>query len=77
MQTDISGACIGVSALAEKLGLSSRTVWRILQRNELPSLRIGRRRLVRVADVRNWLSGCEVPTLGANVSNISRQIAMR
>lgn len=59
MQTDIEAGLIGIGYLAEKLGLSTRTVWRIIARGELPTLRIGRRRLIRVADVQFWLSGCE------------------
>ncbi len=77
MQTDIEGACIGIKALAEKLGLSSRTVWRIIERDELPTLQIGRRRLIRLADVRHWLAGHEVQTPGANVTNLSRQFTVR
>ncbi len=73
METDIEGACIGIKALAEKLGLSSRTVWRIIERGELPTLQIGRRRLIRLSDVRHWLAGHETPTPGANVTNLSRQ----
>lgn len=73
MQADIEGACIGIKPLAEKLGLSSRTVWRIVERGELPTLQIGRRRLIRLADVRRWLAGHEVQTPGANITDLSRQ----
>ena len=62
MQTDIESALIGISHLAERLGLSRRTIHRILARGELPSLQIGRRRLVRLSDVRHWLAGHEVAT---------------
>ncbi len=77
MFSDIDSGCIGVRHLAEKLGLSTRTVWRIVERGELPTLQIGRRRLIRLSDVRSWLSGHETSMPGANVSNVSRQIAMR
>ncbi len=77
MQSDIHSACIGVKALAEKLGLSSRTVWRIIERGELPTLQIGRRRLMRLADVKHWLAGHEVQTPGPNVTNLSRQFIVR
>jgi excisionase family DNA binding protein len=66
-------ALIGINLLAERLGLSRRTIHRILVRRELPSLQIGRRRLIRLSDVRSWLSGCETPTPSTNVTNISRQ----
>jgi len=81
MQTDIESACIGVQHLADRLGLSRRTIHRILARGELPSLQVGRRRLIRLADVRRWLAGHETPTLGASVTNAGRQfidqVAMR
>jgi excisionase family DNA binding protein len=77
MQTDIEAALIGINHLAERLGLSRRTIHRILARGELPSLQIGRRRLVRLSDVRHWLAGHEVPMPGANVTNLHRQFAER
>jgi excisionase family DNA binding protein len=73
VQSDIESALIGISHLAERLGLSRRTIHRILARGELPSLQIGRRRLIRLADVRNWLAGCETPTPGANTTNLRRR----
>ena len=57
MQSDIESALIGISHLAERLGLSRRTIHRILSRGELPSLQIGRRRLIRLFDSRAWVSG--------------------
>jgi excisionase family DNA binding protein len=77
MQTDIEAALIGINHLAERLELSRRTIHRILARGELPSLQIGRRRLVRLSDVRQWLTGHEVQTLGANVTNAGRQFTVR
>ena len=77
MQTEIQDALIGVAQLSERLALSRRTVARILARGELPSLRIGRRRLIRLADLRHWLAGHETPTPEAHMSNISRQLAPR
>jgi excisionase family DNA binding protein len=73
VQTDIESALIGISHLAERLGLSRRTIHRILARGELPSLQIGRRRLIRLSDVRRWLNGCETPAPGANATNLSRR----
>lgn len=73
MQTDIESALIGISHLAERLGLSRRTIHRILAKGELPSIQIGRRRLIRLSDVRSWLSGCETPTPGANATKLSRR----
>jgi excisionase family DNA binding protein len=73
MQSDIESALIGISHLAERLGLSRRTIHRILARGELPSLQIGQRRLIRLSDVRTWLSGCGTTTPDANLTNLSRQ----
>src|SRR5271168_4240715 len=72
VQSDIESALIGISHLAERLGLSRRTIHRILARGELPSLQIGRRRLVRLSEVRSWLAGCETPP-NANATNLSRR----
>jgi excisionase family DNA binding protein len=77
MHSDIESALIGISHLAERLGLSRRTIHRILARGELPSLQIGGRRLVRLSDVCHWLAGREIPTPDANVTNLSRQFAER
>lgn len=76
MQSDIEAGFIGVAHLAEKLALSTRTVWRIIERGELPVKRIGRRTVVPLAEVRKWLGGSE-PTPGANVTGIGRQFIER
>lgn len=65
--------CIGIKTLAEKLGLSTRTIHRLLAKGELPSLHVGRRRLIRTDDARAWLAGHETPTPGANVTGIARR----
>ena len=77
MQHEIESALISIGHLAERLSLSRRTVHRLIATGELPTLKIGRRRLVRLADLSKWLAGHEVETPGANVSNISRQLAPR
>ncbi len=77
MQTEIQDACISLGHLAERLSLSQRTIHRLIKRGELPTLKIGRRRLVRLADLRKWLNGHEVPTPGGNASNVGRQFASR
>ena len=59
MQADIEGSLIGLKHLADKLAVSRRTVHRIIERGELPTLKIGRRRLVRLAELRRWLDGRE------------------
>lgn len=61
MQTDIESALIGINHLAERLGLSRRTIQRILVKGDLPSLQIGRLRLVRLSELRPWLDACGQP----------------
>jgi len=46
----------GKARLAETLDLSLRTIDRLLAAGELPSVQIGRRRLVRQSDLRVWLA---------------------
>ncbi len=77
MQTDLESGFIGVTHLAEKLALSTRTIWRTIERGELRVMRIGRRTLIPLAEVRRWLAGQETPTTGANVTNLSRQFIGR
>jgi excisionase family DNA binding protein len=75
VQTDIESSLIGINHLAERLGLSRRTIHRILARGELPSLQIGRRRLVRLSAVHHWLAGHEVAMPSANVAHANSLIA--
>jgi excisionase family DNA binding protein len=44
-----------VKASAESVGLSERTMRRLIRAGEVPSLVLGRRRLVRVADLEQLL----------------------
>jgi excisionase family DNA binding protein len=55
MLADTEGSLIGLKPLADKLSVSRRTVHRIIERGELRTLKIGRRRLVRLAELRRWL----------------------
>ena len=68
MQTDIESALIGINHLAERLGLSRRTIQRILAKGDLPSLQIGRRRLVRLSELYRWLDGCGAPPPRQNIT---------
>ena len=61
MQIELEGGFIGVRELANKLAISTRSVWRIIQRKELTPVRIGRRRsLLSKAEVERWLAGCQI-----------------
>ena len=68
MQTDIESALIGINHLAERLELSRRTIQRILAKGDLPSLQIGRRRLVKLAELHRWLDGCGGQAQGQNIT---------
>lgn len=50
---------VDVRYVAEQLAVSARTIHRLIASGELPSFKIGRRRLVRVAALRSWLAGQE------------------
>lgn len=47
---------LSVPDAAAACGIGERTIWRALQRRELPSVQLGARRLVRVADLEAWLA---------------------
>lgn len=50
---------LSVRDVAETLAVSTRHVQRLIARQELPSIRVGRRRLIRRESLRAWLNGCE------------------
>ncbi len=77
MLADIEAGYIGVKELAARLAVSSRSVWRLIERRDLGVVRVGRRTLISRAEVARWLAGNETQTLGAHTSNIARQLAAR
>lgn len=44
-----------VPEAAAAVGVSARLLWQEVSAGRLPSARVGRRRLVRVADLERWL----------------------
>lgn len=50
---------VSIQAVAEQLAISTRTVARLIANGDLPSVKIGRRRLIRVEALRAWLAGRE------------------
>jgi len=52
---DIS--CFSVAEVAERLGVSERQVARMIAAGDLPSLKIGRRRLIQRAAIASWMAG--------------------
>ena len=49
MHQDESVLAVGMAEAARRLGLSARTIATLVVRRELPSLKVGRRRIVPVA----------------------------
>ncbi len=47
---------LNIPEVAESLGVSVRTVWRLVGDGELPSCRIGGRTVVRVVDLEKFLA---------------------
>lgn len=43
---------VSVTAASAQLGVSLSTVWRLIRKGELPTVRVGGRRLVRAASLR-------------------------
>jgi excisionase family DNA binding protein len=62
MQGDETVLAVGITEAARRLGLSPRTVATLLSRQELPSRKVGRRRIIPVqaleAFLRNEHSPC-------------------
>ena len=56
---------VGIPEAARRLGLSTRTVAALVSREELPSRKVGRRRIIPVAALEAFLRGGHGPT--ANV----------
>jgi len=63
METQV--LAVGITEAARQLGVCPRTVASFVARGELPSRKVGRRRLIRVADLESFLRrdhparGCE------------------
>ena len=49
MHRDESRLAVGMAEAALRLGLSARTIANLIRRNELPSRKVGRRRIIPVA----------------------------
>ena len=47
---------LSVAETAAALSVSERQVYVMMERDGLPSIRLGGRRLVRVADLKQWLA---------------------
>ncbi|HOW74052.1 MAG TPA: helix-turn-helix domain-containing protein [Phycisphaerae bacterium] len=47
---------VGVKGACELLGIGRRLLWILTNTNEIPHVRLGRRIIYPVADLRTWLS---------------------
>lgn len=61
---------LAISEAARRLAISSRTIHRLIQRGELPSILIGRRRLIRRSSLADWLAGREQHQLQASADRL-------
>ena len=57
MQRDETVLAVGMVEAARRLGLSARTVATLVLRRELPSRKVGRRRIIPVAALETFLGG--------------------
>jgi excisionase family DNA binding protein len=55
MQLPEAALSVGMVEAARRLGLSVRTIATLIKRNELPSRKIGRRRLISVRDLETFI----------------------
>lgn len=78
MQIELEAGLIGIAELAKKLAVSTRSVWRFIERGELNVVRIGRRSLLSRAEVSRWLAERQVETpMPMHMTNVARQLAPR
>lgn len=63
MSTDSTPMLIDAETLARMLGVSERTLWRLLSARKLPEpIRIGRNTRWRLSEVQRWIEdGCRQP----------------
>jgi len=55
MQQPEAALSVGMVEAARRLGLSARTIATLIKKNELPSRKIGRRRLISVRDLEAFI----------------------
>jgi excisionase family DNA binding protein len=67
-ETPIAQRLASLPATAATLGVSTKTVWRILRTGKLPCVRIGGRTMVAVADLDAFIAQQRAPFAGAKVA---------
>jgi len=64
-ETPIAQRLASMPATAATLGVSTKTVWRILRAGKLPCVRIGGRTMVSIADLDAFIAQQRAPLTGA------------
>ena len=67
-ETPVAQRLASIPAAATSLGVSARTLWRILRDGELPCVRIGGRTMVSVADLDAFIAQQRGPFIDAAVA---------
>jgi excisionase family DNA binding protein len=57
MHREESRLAVGMAEAALRLGLSARTIANLIKRNELPSRKVGRRRIIPVTALEAFVRG--------------------
>lgn len=47
---------LGISDITELLGIGRNTAYKLINSGELPSIRLGRKRLVRLSDINEYIN---------------------
>jgi excisionase family DNA binding protein len=68
MQIDETVLAVGIAEAARRLGLSPRTVATLLSRRELPSRKVGRRRIIPVHALEAFLRNGDSPSAENSVA---------
>jgi excisionase family DNA binding protein len=68
MQNNEAVIAVGMTEAARRLGLSARTVAMLVLRRELPSRKVGRRRIIPVAALEAFVRGDSGATRAKNDS---------
>jgi excisionase family DNA binding protein len=64
VETKMNCSAIPVSEACTRIGISRSKLYELLNEGEVPSVKIGRRRLIRVADLDRWLEALPSQTPG-------------
>lgn len=66
--------CLSIVSAARRLGVGRSTVFKMIAQGSLPTVKIGRRRMIRASPLRAWLDAAEterVPAKGGGKASSS------